>query len=562
MDTKTARLGKSDKVNCSTGRGNCLGCGKFPCDCCNPNIIDLANCFTQIKNVTKCVLDCLDERPSLCKEERVAVCILLNEIRSIEDFINNSTFGLPEIKNEIRFLESFINNTIFGLPEIKNEIIEINITSTAILNEVIIINEVVNAIKNTCNFCEFLTNINEVVIDINNTVNNGTKGIFEIKNEIIDINEIVTTINNTINNGTSGLPEIKNEIIDINRIVTAINNTVNNGTKGVFEIKNEIIDLNEIITTINNTIHNGTSGLPEIKNEIIDINRIVTAINSTVNNGTKGVFEIKNEIIDLNEIITTINNTIHNGTFGLPEIKNEIIDINRIVTAINSSVNNQFFGLNEIKNEIRGIENILMTSGPNRSLSCSNDSILICGRGVDDVIRTIKTDVHNVTATLPSASTHSQIGALFSLVTSLFVQGNSANFLFLFSNPSSKTMYLDKIMVGSQVSPSATPLNYVESIRIRIIKNSIISDPGTPLFPTNLNAGFADTPSIVVTQDPSSGGGTLIFDTRVLGEFTSIDFEGRIIVPPNTNILINSILVEPPAGLGVDLSITILWYEL
>lgn len=361
----------------------------------------------------------------------------------------------------------------------------------------------------------------------------------DIKERIIlcKILDEIRQIEAKLDNPLFGLNEIKHEIIDINNIIT-------NSTFGLREIKNEVRDIEGLL-------NNQFFGLNEIKNEIITINDLL-------NNTTFGIPEIKNEIRIIENSTNTTNNLLTNQVFGLNEIKREI----RLIENQTILLTNEIFGLNEIKNEIRGIENYLMTGTPNYSLSCSNDSVLICGRGVDNVVRTIKTDAHNVTATLPSASTHSQTGQLFSLTTSLFVQDTSANFLFLFSNPSTKTMYLDKIMVGSKVIPTDTLRNYVESIRIRIIKNSLIANLGTPLFPTNLNAGFPDTPSIVVTQNPSSGGGILIFDTRVLGDYTSIDFDGRIVVPPNTNIIINFILVQPPTGLSVDLSLATTWYEL
>lgn len=79
-----------------------------------------------------------------------------------------------------------------------------------------------------------------------------------------------------------------------------------------------------------------------------------------------------------------------------------------------------------------------------RHLRCDRDRVGACGLSVDDsALKPVKTDQHRVLATLPSASTHAQIGKLYAAVVSISTN-TGINFQLLFSNPSKQTMYLDK----------------------------------------------------------------------------------------------------------------------
>lgn len=461
--------------------------------CCDPNeVAKIVTCLSELKDTIDCVLDCTHDHSSGIKE-RIILCKLLDEIRQIENKLDNPLFGLNEIKSEIIDINDIITNSTFGLKEIKNE-----------------------------------------VRDIESLLNNQFFGLNEIKNEII-------TINDLLNNATFGIPELKNEIRIIENSTTTTNNLLTNEIFGLNEIKNEI-----------RGIENTLGDLPNTNININTINNTVNIINDTLNNSIFGLNEIKNEIRNIENQTVLLTNDI----FGLNEIKNEI----RFIENQSGLLTNELFGLNEIKNEIRGIENML-AGGPNRFLSCNTDSVSICGLGVDNIIRPIKTDVNNVLATLPSASTHSQIGQLYSLPVIFSVPTTVLGILF--SNPSTRTMYLDRIMGGARALPVNQPRSYIENTGITILKNVTVLDPGTPLFPTNLNTAFTDTPSVVVTESPGVGGGITIFRAIQLGEYASVDFDGRIVVAPNTNILIFFAFDVPPAGFGsAGYRGTITWYEL
>lgn len=198
-----------------------------------------------------------------------------------------------------------------------------------------------------------------------------------------------------------------------------------------------------------------------------------------------------------------------------------------------------------------------------RTLNCSTDSVAVCGLSVDDTThQLIKTDVNRVVATLPSGSTHAQIGRLYSTIVNVNTS-DQVTHQELFNNTSEQTMYLDKIVYSSIVDfPLDTPLNYAQIATITIIKNVTILDPGEPLTPTNLNTAFPNASSLSVGRNPNSLSGTAIFGIRPLGGFVSFDFDGRIVVPPNTNLVIQYFIQGPPQNLFVSLWSTIIWYEL
>lgn len=197
-----------------------------------------------------------------------------------------------------------------------------------------------------------------------------------------------------------------------------------------------------------------------------------------------------------------------------------------------------------------------------RHLRCDRDRIGACGLSVDDcTLKTIRTDKHGVVATLPGASAYSQVGKLYAAVVN--ISTNTGTFFqLLFSNPSKKTtMYLDKIIFGSIVFPREIPQNYLESVLIRIRKNATIVDSGEPGVVVNLNTAFPDASSVVLTQNPTVTGGFTIFNVRTLG-YASIDFDGRIVVAPQTNLVVEHLFDDFPLDHSVNFRSTIIWYEL
>lgn len=91
-------------------------------------IKDIIACFCQIKQTIASVKECLD----LCyynsnTKERILFCILLSEIRTLENIVKNEI-------SEIYQINETVNNENFGLKEIKSEIIQINEIVTNINN--------------------------------------------------------------------------------------------------------------------------------------------------------------------------------------------------------------------------------------------------------------------------------------------------------------------------------------------------------------------------------------------------------------------------------------------
>jgi len=261
--------------------------------CCDPDEVkDIIACLCEFKQTIECVLDCFKDHSS-CTKERIILCILLGEIRAIEDKLDNPKFGLKEIKNEIKDIEEKLDNPKFGLKEIKNEIRGIE-NIVAGINQNVILNDVI---------------------------------LIDIKNEIRFIENQVTIINNTVNNNVFGLNEIKNEIRFIENQVTIINNTVNNPFFGLNEIKNEIIEINE-------TLNNDVFGLNEIKNEIRGIeNRLDGEFTGTLTTGP--VFRPAGAVTLLAKALnnTGANRTVTVNLFNLDNCPKDVINTANLVLA-------------------------------------------------------------------------------------------------------------------------------------------------------------------------------------------------------------------------------------
>ncbi len=53
------------------------------CDCCE--VGPITSCVKKMKDVTRCVFECLEMRPTRHREMQIAFCILLTEISVIND---------------------------------------------------------------------------------------------------------------------------------------------------------------------------------------------------------------------------------------------------------------------------------------------------------------------------------------------------------------------------------------------------------------------------------------------------------------------------------------------
>lgn len=198
----------------------------------------------------------------------------------------------------------------------------------------------------------------------------------------------------------------------------------------------------------------------------------------------------------------------------------------------------------------------------NRTLSCAADSVLTCGQDPIGVIRTMRTDENNVLATLPSASTQSQIGRLFSTETG-FSTAVDATFFVVITNPpgTGRIMYVDSVLGGSRLIP-ASPNVSDAAIDITVHRDAVPGSPGMII--NNLNYGFPDNSAMIVTSASGGGGGAIISaTTHALGYF-SLDLAGKIIVPPGHSFSVEISPVGLPAQIanGISISLTVIWYEL
>ncbi|MGI6092781.1 MAG: hypothetical protein GX348_05740 [Veillonellaceae bacterium] len=361
--------------------------------------------------------------------------------------------------------------------------------------------------------------------------------------EVADIITCLSELKDTIdcvlectNDHSSGIKDriILCKLLDEIRKIEA---KLDNPKFGLKEIKEEIIEINDIVS-------NSVFGLKEIKNEVRDIEELLS-------NEVFGLNEIKNEIIEINDLL-------NNATFGIPELKNEIRIIENNTGLTNNLLTNEIFGLNEIKTEVRSIENMVAEIG-NRSLTCANDSIRVCGEGVDNRIRTLRTDMHNVTAALPSASTQSQIGRLFSVAGGFDLTESNRGFILRNPANSGRLMYLHKI-IGGNVLDQDVPTNN-PGIRVAIRKNPTATVE-VAAEERVLNLAFADGTSVVQTERANNILGTdLVLFINDEGRFSE-RFDGEIIVPPGQFIGVSMFLLNPAADVQLFADLTVIWYEL
>jgi hypothetical protein len=131
-------------------------------------------------------------------------------------YINWEDSDGDDIHNFLEPIYNMLNDTGYGLKEIKNEIIDIidlmgNVSDTSSYNDM----------------ADILDAIESYVDDLD-----GPFGLNAINNNLTDIDNDLTTIINALTSGTYGLEEIKNEVSWIENAVngTEINSSVSVGT--------------------------------------------------------------------------------------------------------------------------------------------------------------------------------------------------------------------------------------------------------------------------------------------------------------------------------------------
>lgn len=69
---------------CSSSADSKDSCNCYEyCDCCD--VKPITSCLKKMEDITECVFECLEMRPTPYRELRVAFCILLTEISAIND---------------------------------------------------------------------------------------------------------------------------------------------------------------------------------------------------------------------------------------------------------------------------------------------------------------------------------------------------------------------------------------------------------------------------------------------------------------------------------------------
>ena len=203
-----------------------------------------------------------------------------------------------------------------------------------------------------------------------------------------------------------------------------------------------------------------------------------------------------------------------------------------------------------------------------RYLSCDKDSVRVCGQDAAGNINGVITDNAGRIVVTDAASAYSQIGRLFSYNIFLVFNNSNTNHKLLFVNPvdNDRVMYLDKFVCGIVLRfQEDKQLNYENQMFIRINGDDTINTLGDLRDSTPLNLSIplsSSTINIYENSDTSINLSRELFSTRLLNGLLTVDFNGRIIIPPGHNIVFsfeNIAIAEP--GQNLNLGGTIMYYE-
>lgn len=175
-------------------------------ECFDPKIIDIIRCVCSLEKVVDDVFKCLSCRPSTRRLQQLLTCLVLEDVRKIENLLTNETFGLSEIKSEVRQIE----NTVQAIN---------NILTT----DLAFISNGVQSVNNSVNSPAFgLQRIENDIQNVNNSVSNPAFGLRKIAADL-------QTVNNSVNNPTFGLQKIESEIRALENAVVGIYPTLTTG---------------------------------------------------------------------------------------------------------------------------------------------------------------------------------------------------------------------------------------------------------------------------------------------------------------------------------------------
>lgn len=205
-----------------------------------------------------------------------------------------------------------------------------------------------------------------------------------------------------------------------------------------------------------------------------------------------------------------------------------------------------------------------------RNLACETDHIKICGQGVEDLTHYFQTDTFGSSSDITIASSFSQIGRLYVLAVEIAFSAPSIAHI-LFRNPAdnNRTMYLDKYTSGIGIvnigQQPQEPMHYECEIITHISLDLTATVNGFHLNGWPMNVGFSEISSIEIRGliDAQLDINKELFLTRQLNEMITVDFAGRIILPPGHDFFfsLEAKNITTPFK-SIDQSLTISFYEL
>ena len=149
----------------------------------------------------------------------------------------------------------------------------------------------------------------------------------------------------------------------------------------------------------------------------------------------------------------------------------------------------------------------------------------------------------------------------FFSVAEIVRNSGSNTFQLVFENPANnkKTMFLERVMAGLSLDGATIPYTYDQTLTVAVGQTNNVT-VGVIVPTKNLNFGSPVNTTLNVGLPTSFSGLVARSITKHPSGECNLDFQGRIIVPPGTNLLVTIVDNRAPGRIG-SLAVTVIWSE-
>lgn len=188
--------------------------------------------------------------------------------------------------------------------------------------------------------------------DFNNKIELINNTIVEHGNNITQINNRITEINDKIVSQDNDITLINNKITQQGNDITQINNTLTQQGNKITQIDNDIKQQGNKITEIGDTITSQGNEITLINNKITQRDNEIKQIGDKVNSQGNEITQISNKITQQGNTIDEMNDKITSRDNEITQINNKLTLHDNTITVINSSFKIE----NNVVTGIKGID--------------------------------------------------------------------------------------------------------------------------------------------------------------------------------------------------------------